>query len=186
MGRSRSAQARSAVKTSADSLRTVRARQQRSLSERLVPAFSDRIAPANSASSSRTGSITTPAEVSNSRTRLASTPVSTNFPITSARFAAPNDAEGSSAATVSAPGSSCRSARMADASRTVTRLLKPLGGARQEVHRRASALRELLMPIRVTRLLRPAAVRARPVDQQVAHATGHRAQVRAPLEFQPG
>ena len=61
MGRSRSAHARSAVKTSAGVLRTVRARQQRSPNDSAGPPAIARIAPASSASSSRTGSIVTPA-----------------------------------------------------------------------------------------------------------------------------
>lgn len=85
-GRSRSAHARSAVRTSAGSLRTVSARQHRSPSDRLVPPSSERIAPANSASSWRTGSMPTPLAASNPPTRLTSTPASTNFPITSARL----------------------------------------------------------------------------------------------------
>lgn len=106
IGRSRSVHARSAVRTSGGVLRNVRARQQRSPNDNTRPPAKDRMAPANSASISSTGSIVTPAAASNSRTRLTSRSASTSLPMTSARFAAPKVAELSSAATSSAPGSS--------------------------------------------------------------------------------
>jgi hypothetical protein len=56
MGRLRSTHARSAVSTPAGVLRTANARQQRSPSESVRPPSRERIAPANSASSARTGS----------------------------------------------------------------------------------------------------------------------------------
>lgn len=82
MGRSSLAHARSAVRTSAGSLRTVNARQHRPPSERFLPPPSDRIAPASSASFSKTGSMVTPAAASSPLTRRTSTPTSTSFPIT--------------------------------------------------------------------------------------------------------
>jgi len=106
IGRSRSVHARSAVRTSGGVLRNVRARQHRSPSDNTRPPAKDRMAPANSASISSTGSIVTPAAASNSRTRLTSRSASTSLPMTSARFTAPKVAELSSAATSSAPGSS--------------------------------------------------------------------------------
>lgn len=179
MGRSRSAHARSAVKTSAGLLRTVNARQHRSPSERFLPPSSDRIAPASSASSSRTGSMVTPAAARRPRTRRTSTPTSTSFPITSARLAAPSDAEPSSAATKSAPGSSCTRARTAEASRTVTLPSMPPGGARSAVRQPANAAWGPQMPILGVPPLRPPAVRVRLVDLRRGGATGRRGQVRA-------
>jgi hypothetical protein len=164
IGRSSSAHARSAVSTSGGSLRTVRARQQRSPRESERPPGNERMAPANSASCSRTGAIVTPAAARSSRTRTTSISASTSLPMTSARFAAPRTPESRLAATRSAPGSSCTRARIADASRTVIRLWQR-DGARLTVHRRGIALWVVLRRVGVTQRWHPAGVRAPIVDR---------------------
>src|SRR5665647_2484813 len=61
MGRSSSAHARSAVSTSAGTLRTVSARQQRSPNDNAPPPPRERSAPASSASAALSGATVTPA-----------------------------------------------------------------------------------------------------------------------------
>src|SRR5664280_1837701 len=120
-GKSSGTHARSAVSTTAGTLRMAKARQQRSPRDSLRPPSIERRAPASSPSAAVTGSMVTPAVTRSSRTRPGSMPASTSFPITSARLAAPSAASGSAAATSSAPGSSWTSASTAEASSTVTR-----------------------------------------------------------------
>jgi len=188
IGRSSTAHARSAVSTSGGSLRIVRARQQRSPRESERPPDNERMAPASSASCSRTGAIVTPAAARSSRTRTTSISASTSLPMTSARFAAPRIPESRLAATRSAPGSSCTRARMADASRTVIRSGQQ-GGARLTVHRRGIALWVVPRRVGVARRRHPAGVRAPIVgriDVGAADRPGSTRVPSAPRRVSPG
>jgi len=188
IGRSSSAHARSAVSTSGGSLRTVRARQQRSPRESERPPDNERMAPASSASCSSTGAIVTPAAARSSRTRTTSISASTSLLMTSARFAAPRIPESRLAATRSAPGSSCTRARIADASRTVIRSGQR-GGVRLTAHRLGIALWVVPRRVGAARRRHPAGVRAPTVgriDVDAADRPGSTRVLSAPPRGSPG
>jgi Protein of unknown function (DUF3018) len=108
--------------------------------------------------------------------------------MTSARFAAPRTAESRLAATRSAPGSSCASARIADASRTVIRWLQR-GDARRGVHRRGIALSIIPHRVGAIQQRHPADVRA-PIaartDADAADRPGPAPVLSAPQRVSPG
>lgn len=87
-GRSSSARSRSAVSTSAGTLRTASARQHRSPNDSVRPPRSERLAPANSSSCSGRGSMLTAAARS-WHARVTSTSTSTSVPMTPARLTVP-------------------------------------------------------------------------------------------------
>ena len=179
MGRPRSAHARSAVSTSAGTLRTVSARQHRSPSESARPPGKERIAPASSASAALSGSMATPAAPSNWRKRATSMRESTSLPTTSARFAAPRTVPAISFATRSPPGSLCMSASTAEASRTVIPQRQRVG-AQRAIPQRMNATPGHRRPARATLRLRPADVPRRAAAQPYVGAVDRRGPVLAP------